>query len=188
MKLHVCCGDVYLHGYTNIDIVGTIVEGEIQGTDLENYYVKPLDLDSVRYKKKEQPIDMRVDILKPWPFYNNSVKKVVMIQAIEHFTDKEADYILGEIYRILEPWGKLLIDFPDIVGTVEQWHLGSISWLNMVRMIYGTWADGYAIHKYAYNSSSFYKLLNSNGRSWRSVEFKEVVPHDYPTLGAEAIK
>lgn len=190
-KLHVCCGDVYLKGYTNIDIVGTVIDDPDgwaeYGTTLDNYYIKPLDLDSVRYKKEEQFIDKTVDILKPWPFFNNSIAEIVMIQSIEHFTVPEAQFIISEIYRVLEINGKFIFDFPDIVETFNLFNCNKIKWSEMVRMIYGTWADEYARHKYAYLSSTFYNMLSLD-RNWRSVEFKEVVKHDYPTIGGIAIK
>ena len=55
-------------------------------------------------------------------------------------------------------------------------------------MVYGTWIDPYACHKHAYNQESFKELLESSGREWESVKFKEVIKHDYPAIGGVATK
>jgi predicted SAM-dependent methyltransferase len=190
-KIHACCGDVYLNGYLNVDIVGSVIDDpcgwEEYGTTLGKYYTKPLDLETVRYKKEEQPIDMKVDLRQTWPFFSNSVSEVVMIQSIEHFTKPEAEFIVREIYRILIPRGQFIFDFPDIIGTIIEYQEQNVSWDNMIRMIYGTWVDDFARHKYAYNSTSFYRLLKKVG-NWKTVDFREVVKHDYPTIGGIALK
>lgn len=188
MKLHICCGTVYLKNYLNIDIQG-FVKGEHpetppNETTFEAYYKFPLRTNPLT-KRGNFVIDQQLDLLIPWVWYDGSIEEIVMIQALEHFLPDEVLFIIGEVYRVLEKGGKFIFDFPDIVETVKQYE-NDFNMLN--RLVYCNHKDQYSIHKCAYNKKTFNDVLVLDDRNWESVEFKEVVKHEYPTIGGIAIK
>lgn len=179
MKLHLCCGDIYLQGYINIDRLGALV-----GPDTVDYY--PTDL-SHYYQNRVigAPVacfmDRQMDLTRaPWDFEDRSADEIVMIQSIEHFTRSQARLIIGEIKRILKAGGTLLIDFPDIEATVKQVLPTDTDW--GIRHLYGSERNP---HVWGYTRSTFRQLL---GGGWSWVEFREIVKHDYPVIGCEAVR
>lgn len=189
MKLHLCCGTVYLENYLNVDVQGYIrgenLEVQINETSFKNYYKFPLRNEPLT-QRGNFVIDQRVNILIPFPWYQESIDEVVMIQSLEHFLPFEVEFIIGEIHRILKPEGFFIFDFPDIVKTVEIY--GKKDFKKMNRLIYCNHKDKYSIHKSAYNEELFKQTLLENDRRWNSIEFKEVVEHEYPVIGGRAIK
>ncbi len=182
MKIHLCAGDVFLTDYTNVDVEGEQVDAENRGDipyrDLTNYYSNRL----VGHKHPTY-VDMKFDITCfPWPFEDESVEELVMIQAIEHFDYSTAKKIIDEILRILVPGGKLLIDFPDIVGSVDKYRESQHEF--MMRFIYCNHKNQYSVHNWGYTEDTFPQLL---GIGW-TYEFKQIVKHIYPVIGCEAIK
>lgn len=180
MKVHLCCGDVYLHDYYNCDIEGELVEpgANIPYRNLDDYYKNRL----VGHKQITY-IDKKFDITCfPWPFDDESAEEVVMIQAIEHFEFPMAQRIISEILRILVPGGKLLIDFPDVVAGVELYCESDPEF--MMRYIYCNHKNQYSVHHWGYTEKTFPRLL---GFGWE-YEWKEIVHHLYPTIGCVATK
>lgn len=200
IKLHMCAGDVYLEGYTNIDIDGhdskkgySDLFKENNKTTLSNYY-------KFTFGTKPRPfvIDKKMNILERWDYEDNSVDEVVMICAIEHFTPNEAKFIISEIHRVLKVEGVLRIDFPDICMMVMQ-YVNSIRPLmpdsdkeisndfnTLMKYIYCNQKNEYSQHKWGYNVLTFSDLLNNIG-VW-DIQFKDIVKHAYPMIGCEAIK
>lgn len=180
MKVHLCCGDVYLTGYVNCDVEGEMSEAAIDlpFRDLSNYYSNRL----VGHKHPTY-VDKKFDVTCfPWPFEDESVDEVVMIQAIEHFEFPMAKQIIDEILRILVPGGVLKIDFPDIVATVAKYAMTDPRF--MMRFIYCNHKNQYSIHHWGYTKETFPELL---GIGWE-YEFEEIVHHIYPVIGCKATK
>jgi predicted SAM-dependent methyltransferase len=179
MKLHLCAGDIYLQGYTNIDITGKLVKnGVAHSTTLENYY-----FDRAIGRKKPTYIDKKMNILRfPWEFGDASVDEIVMIQAIEHFFIKDARLIIAEIHRLLKVGGRFLVDFPDIETTVREYM--NLNPNFCMRFIYCNHKNRYSVHHWGYTRETFSQLL---GEKW-SICFRQIVKHDYPVIGCEATK
>lgn len=180
MKIHLCCGDIYLDGYENCDIDGTLSSGGsgIFRRTLDNYY---------QYRtighRRAVLVDKRLDVtVFPWDFEDSVADEVVMIQAIEHFTPSVATQIVAEIYRILKPNGKLLIDFPNIFATVNEYLYSDHNF--MMRHVYGSHRDEYSVHHWGYTHETFKALL---GDRWKC-DFRDIVDHVYPVIGCEATK
>lgn len=187
-KIHVACGEVYLRDYINIDIQGKVRSETpfcpVIETTFDKYYVKPLDF-TPKETRGNFIIDQRVNILLPWPWADNSIDEVLMIQAIEHFNPFEGEFIIKEVYRVLKPDGKFVFDFPDLIQTFNQY---KDYFDKLIRLVFCHHKDLYASHKVAYNEETFTRLLNSENRKWKSIEFKEVVEHAYPVIGGIAVK
>jgi len=179
VKLHLCAGDIYLEGYTNCDIMGRkVTHAPSDATTLEEYYSQ-----RAIGEKKPTRIDLRLDLLSfPWPFADSSVDEVVMIQGIEHFTLAEAGRIVTEIRRILKTGGKFLVDFPDVEETVKLYIHNDPKFC--MRFIYCNHKNKYSVHHWGYTPGTFMELM---GDGWRFF-FREIVKHDYPTIGCEAVK
>lgn len=181
MKLHLCCGDVYLRGYINCDIEGESVEYwpiNPNETTLEKYFKYP-------FGSPRRPIirDNFLDMTKVWPIQTDSVKVIVMISSIEHFNKKEGLFIVSEINRVLRSGGKLIIDFPDLKKNIETYYETNPEFL--MELIYCNQKNEFSYHKWGYTEESFKELL---GSGWKSIERKTIVHHDYPMIGIEAIK
>lgn len=180
-RIHICCGDVYLDGYENVDIAGDVIELTRENTlktTIENYYNKPFG-EPVR----RAIIDYHLDLIgQEWPYEINSIDEFLMICALEHFLPHEIETIIGRLRYSLRPGGKLNIEVPDVVATVEQFannpHL-------MFKLIYATSRDIYSCHRWGYTQETLNKVM---GDSWASVEAKTIIKHSYPVLGVECVK
>lgn len=183
MKLHLCCGDVYLGGYINCDITGTLrrkADHTEPPTNLDNYYQG-----RCIGKRKPNVIDQKMDLTHvPWKFMAESVEEVVMISAIEHFTLEQAKQIVNEVWRVLVPGGIFLVDFPDIEETVKRYMQNDPEF--GIRLIYGSHRDENAYHAWGYTPETFRNLLG--GSRWKRVDFGNIVEHDYPVIGCKAEK
>lgn len=182
MKLHLCCGDVYLTGYVNCDIDGILVAPGFDVTQvttpttLENYYAGH-ELGKRNYTFIDQRIDLTVH---PFSFADSSVSEIVMINAIEHFTLQQARAIIGEFERICKLGARLLIDFPDIYATVERYYADDPEFC--MRHIYCNQRNDYLSHRWGYTKKTFTQLM---GNHW-ALKFREIVQHAYPVIGCEA--
>lgn len=183
-QLHICCGDIYLSGYTNIDIKGkTIFEVPLWKKDknvttLDNYFKYPFGS-----PRREVIVDKNMNVLEPWDFEDNSVDEIVMISAIEHFTPKDAKYIISQIKRVLKPGGKLIIDFPDLMKQIVLYYDENPEFC--MELIYCNQKDECSMHHWGYTRKSFFKFL---GEGWEHIKYKTIVRHSYPMIGCIAIK
>lgn len=206
MKLHLCCGDIYLKGYINIDIHGYIVDKEkncaiqtVKGiidtfdlkagnpneTTLDKYFKYPFIEDPIERAKNKRPfiIDKEMNILERWPFEDESVEDIVMISCIEHFNPKtELPHILSEMNRVMKKEGRLIIDFPDIKKQVDEYYDKDPEFC--MELIYCNHKNPYSIHHWGFNEKTFPNYL---GRNWEYT-FETVVKHEYPMIGVIAIK
>lgn len=181
MKIHWCCGDIYLKGYMNLDNRGTIVEGfkkldNPNLTTMGRYYKFPFGSE-----RREYLVDKIADITDVWPFKTRVIDEVVIIGAIEHFDHMQVNHIVWETSRVLKLGGKLIVNFPDIPGTVLSYQRDPDM---MMRLIYGTHKDEFSIHKWGYTFDTFRELC---GALFNCQE-KQYVKTDYPMIGVEAIK
>lgn len=58
------------------------------------------------------------DITRPWPFDEGHFDAVICEQVLEHLGDKQLQFALSELYRVLKPGGIALIGTP-VFKTVE---------------------------------------------------------------------
>ena len=189
MKLHLCCGDIYLDGYANCDLYGILLSdskclNNPNKTTLNKYFQYPFEKDIRKRKKREIMVDVEMDILKRWPFFGNCVDEIVMISAFEHFEHlTEIPHIVKEAYRVLKKGGIWKFDFPDIKKQVDEWYGKDDEF--MMELIYCNHKNELSMHMWGYTEKTIPNyLIPSN---WK-LEFKEVVKHDYPMIGVEATK
>lgn len=180
MKLHWCCGDVYLDGYLNLDIKGVLADivGEnANRTTLDNYYAYPFDTTFSKRGRRLFIVDRIASILDRWGFKDGSIDEVVMISCWEHFTKEQIKHIVSEIKRVLTVGGRLIVDFPDLKKDI-QLYLDSDPEYCM-ELIYCNWKNEFSCHKWGYTPKSFAALWDDRF----IVREETVVDHDYPMIG-----
>jgi ubiquinone/menaquinone biosynthesis C-methylase UbiE len=67
-----------------------------------------LSVDSIAYPET----DVVCDLLDRWPWDDGSVELIGMAHLLEHFTGRQRVFILNEMYRVLQPGGKVNIITP----------------------------------------------------------------------------
>jgi predicted SAM-dependent methyltransferase len=177
VKVHLCCGDVYLGGYINVDRVGSSAYQKLEGTTLENYYTHKLGTN------KQPIIDRWMDINHRWEFEPESVDEFVMISAFEHFSRVDAERLLDRVYSSLKYGGKFKFDFPDIEETVLKFKDDPEY---MMRLIYGSQKNDGGFHRWGYTKESIWRKLAL--QPWLDIQFGDIVKHDYPMLGCTCTK
>jgi predicted SAM-dependent methyltransferase len=186
MKLHLCCGDIYLEDYINIDIRGILWNKDPDKnpnlTTVDNYYKN-----RVIGERRKCYTDYNMDLTKKWAYKANSIDEILMISTIEHFTLKEAKKILKECYRVLKSGGLLKLDFPDLPNTIKEFYRENPEYC--MRLIYCNHKDPYSIHKWGYSVEYFKTLLSEIwGSNYRVVSTTDIVTHDYPMIGMKIKK
>lgn len=63
----------------------------------------------------------------PYPFDNDSIEDILMIEVLEHISFRETQNVLKELRRILKPGGRLYIQVPDCGSMMEAFVNGEIS-------------------------------------------------------------
>jgi len=204
MKIHLCCGDVYLVGYENCDVVGRVLspvskpnptafapqvpdedstEDNPNETTLEHYFKFPFEQNVENRFRREFILDRKMDLLGDWPWMANEVDEIVMVNAFEHFTKDQVSHILTEALWVLKKGGIFKFDFPDLKRIVEIYHETDPEF--MMNLIYCNHKNKYSVHEWGYTIKSIRNYLSPE--DWQLV-FKDVVQHDYPSTGVWAYK
>lgn len=180
MKVHLCCGDVYLEGYTNVDVFGDLV-GEVTYnpniTTIDKYYKKNL------HDYSRPVLDLRMNLVEEWLFATNSVDEFLMVCAIEHLTEFHAKQVIERVYQSLKPNGVFRFDFPDIYKTLEVYKDNPEY---AMRLVYGSGKNEWGFHRWGYTKESIKTILNKH--QWGNITFCDIVPHEYPMIGVIATK
>jgi len=182
-KLHLACGDIYLKGYENVDI-GGILSKECSRKELNknkttlNKYFKY----SFGSPRRNIIVDKKMNLLDIWSYKENSIDEIVMISCIEHFSKKDADFIISEVKRVLKSGGKFIVDFPDLKEQFLKYYEKDPEFY--MELVYCNHKNQYSIHHWGYTEDTFKKAL---GDSFSCVK-KTVVKHDYPMIGIVATK
>lgn len=192
-RIHLTCGDIFLSGYENCDIVGDVLDHatkcmiadgiveNINETTLDKYYKFPFEPDFDKRIRRPFILDTLMDIKKRWYWEDNSVDEVVQIASFEHFLHRsEIPHIINEAYRVLKPGGIYKFDFPDVRGIVEQYDDDY-----MMELLYGNHKNQYSSHEYGYTFESIKAYFDP--MLW-NLEQRNTVNHDYPSTGVWATK
>lgn len=91
LKVNYGCGGNIIPGWLNVDLFESSKQG---------------------YQK--------VDLLDKHPFPDNSVKFGFSEDVLEHLTQAESIFFLGEIFRTLMPGGVIRLSFPGLEGVLEK--------------------------------------------------------------------
>lgn len=187
MKIHLCCGGIYLKDYINCDIDGILLElagSNSNETTLDKYFKYPFEQNAALRTRPRFILDLKMNILERWPFAAKSADEIVMVSAFEHFEHRdEIPHIISEACRVLKPDGVFKFDFPDIKAQVDQYYGKDDEFL--MELIYCNHKNKHSMHLWGYTPQTLPSYLNPN--VWQ-LEFKDVVKHDYPMTGCWATK
>jgi hypothetical protein len=183
MKIHWCCGDVYLDGYVNVDIHGLLTSQvkpeqiEANRTTIERYYRYPFIEDAVERRKSARPfiLDLEANIMERWPFEDGSVDGFVLVNAAEHFTRQEFAHIQAEIQRTARIGCQFIVSFPDIPGIIREYYDTNPE--HCMTLIYCNWKNAYSQHKTGFTEKTFAALFPG----WM-FESTSIINHDYPSI------
>jgi predicted SAM-dependent methyltransferase len=140
------------------------------------------------------------NLLRPFPWPDDSVEAIYMGEMLEHFTRQEADHILAQCHRVLKPGGHLRLRVPDHANfwrhyveqyeTVrgkprEQWNLDHTKW---TRMCFDTmcvarpkpWQSMGHFHKWMYDDVSL--ILTLEAARFRNAERRRFHDSDIPGI------
>jgi predicted SAM-dependent methyltransferase len=194
INLHLGCGPVYLNGWINIDAYNkdyAYLSTERQDlleynkTDLNNYY---------KYTRGTRKgdfvvVDRYMDLLEiPYPFENESVDKILIVNTFEHFSQADATKLLKEWFRVLKSGGELIIDVPDLIETLKilenEKDVDEMNW--GIRLVYGSQKNDFSFHKWGYTLETISDLSKKIG--FKKVEKINLIKHDYPMIMVKIIK
>lgn len=187
-NLHLGCGPVYLEGWINVDVYQkgyTYLASERKDlleynkTTLDRYYEYPFG----KRQGDSVVVDRYLDLTKvPYPFEENTVNKILIVGALEHFSRDEGIKLLKEWHRILVGGGVLLISIPNLIETFKLLEsaktVEEMNWA--IRLIYGSQKNEFSFHKWGYTFETLSNLCKSVG--FKAVEKIDLIKHDYPML------
>ena len=134
--------------------------------------------------------DLIHDLRNPLPYEDNSVEEITLTHLIESFYAWEFPAILKDWYRVLQPEGKITIEFTSLTDTIKM-YLGDDKQ-------HGHWGlygrqdipvDPIVLHHYVYEKDELKELMEKvgfvdiefsnenmnhvNGRDWRVYAYKK---------------
>jgi hypothetical protein len=184
-KLHLGCGGIFLVGYKNIDLNGEIatIENTAENrTTIDDYYAR-LEGTADRLPIRRKTIVDLIADMRFTRYAENSVDKIVCIQALEHLDMSGVELALNHWHTILKPKGVLILSVPEMDGTIELLkHSDTLSFA--IRHLGGSRRDSYNYHKTWFNRGDILWLLESHGFA---VQFLPNI-HLYPSIVVRAIK
>ncbi len=194
MKLNLGCGPVQPAGWTNVD-----GSNRAWLASRHPWLDRLLVLTRVTAATEFSGKTVYADLLRRFPWQDQSVEGIYMGEILEHFTQQEGEHVLRECFRILQPGGILRIRVPDharfwtnYLTEYEQtkqqprakWTLDHTRW---TAMYFETmcvnrprpWQSMGHYHKWMYDDVSLILLLESLG--FEQVERKpfhqSAIPH-----------
>ena len=110
------------------------------------------------------------------------------MNTFEHFSQADAAKLLKEWYRVLKNGGELLIDVPDLIGTLKIVENGKdVEEMNWgIRLFYGSQKNDFSFHKWGYTLETISALSKKIG--FKKVEKINLIKHDYPMIMVKIIK
>lgn len=130
------------------------------------------------------------------PFEDGSASIIVLHHVLEHFGLGEADALIRECHRVLQPSGSLLVFVPHLEAIFDAFRLGKIDEYTLLVNLYGAYmGDEADRHKWGIPNPFYLTCLLTKAAPW-SASFNfdwRVIPgadlaKDWWVLAVEAIK
>lgn len=137
----------------------------------------------------QEPCDVNMDI-HDLKYNDNSIEEIFSSHNLEHFPDSDVPLILREIYRVLEPNGKLRLIVPDLEYCVKEWldtpELDENKWNFYLKRIFGAQTNEGEYHKTGFTEQRIFNLLYGNGFS--DIKIERIDDHAQECLSIVAYK
>jgi predicted SAM-dependent methyltransferase len=114
--------------------------------------------------------ELHHDLRNPLPFEDSSVDEILAIHLVESFYQFEFPAVLKDWYRVLQPEGKITIEFTSLTDTIKM-YLGDDKQ-------HGHWGlygrqdvsvDPIVLHHYVYEKDELKELMERTG--FKDIEF-----------------
>lgn len=132
-------------------LIGSLPSGSLSiGVDIAQRQISYAQKKYGRQMHMFQPIDPGGHL----PFKDNQFDLVTLIEVIEHLSQKEIYSLLGEVHRVLQPGGRILLSTPNYrsLWPLIEWMLNKLGEIS--------YADQHINH---YNHSWLETLLKKTG-------------------------
>jgi len=124
-KLHFGCGDIYLRGYTNLDVYGELSDTLSEKALLEHstticeYYRKAGSWGSLP-ERASVIVDERMRMQSvEYEYPHGSVDKIIAVQSMEYLDPIDFITTLDGCLQALRKPGVLIVSVPDMDGTLD---------------------------------------------------------------------
>ena len=120
------------------------------------------------------------------PFDSASSSLVVLHHVLEHFGCGEADGLIRECHRVLQPGGSLLVFVPDLWKLAQRWMIGEIDDYIYCVNLYGAYqGDPGSRHYWGVRRQSLVRALSGNDFA----RWSQIKPFDWRLIpGADLAK
>lgn len=117
-----------------------------------------------------KPYCFRMCDIRSMPIFpDNSAEIIVLWHVIEHFGCGEADSIIKECYRILQPGGRLIVATPDLEMLAVAWLDGKLAEQIYATNLYGAYmGDEADRHKWGFSQGRLLDYIGQFG-AWSSI-------------------
>jgi len=135
--------------------------------------------DSTIADKKMEATDLLIE--------NNNVDRIEMFQVIEHLGIARSIYCLSECFRVLKPYGLLILETPDLRKSFKKYIEGEREdRKNILPWIFGVDIPGYQ-HRFCFPSDLLKEILEQIG--YVEIKIEKIEFDEYqPTLRVECKK
>lgn len=188
-KLHLGCGNIYLVGYENIDVVGALADErpdlvKANETSIKSYYGRRTAYTDIHHivPRAGYVVDQRMCMTNLGNGID-SVDKIVCVQALEHLRPDDGVRALAHWRDLLRQDGILVISVPDTSETVEML-LDECTRDFAIQHLAGTRTDQHSYHRSHFTQLCLSALLTLYG--YREIEFLPNF-HRYPAIVVRAI-
>ena len=108
LRLNLGCGDIQPDSWVNVD-GSNRARLAARFTWIDRLLVTLRVLPSSKFNGKT----VYTDLLRHFPWGDNTVEAIYMGEILEHFTQGQGEHVVRECYRVLKPGGILRIRVPD---------------------------------------------------------------------------
>lgn len=128
------------------------------------------------------------------PYADESCEMIVLHHVLEHFGCGESAGMQREAFRLLQPYGSLLVFVPNLKVLAQKWLMGKLDTQVYVTNLYGAYmGDEHDRHRWGFTPESLVAELRQNNWqdvrpfNWRPIAGADIAKDDW-IIGVEAVK
>lgn len=104
------------------------------------------------------------------PYGDGECEMVVLSHVLEHFGCGEGLGMIKEAYRLLQPYGSLIVAVPDMRALAQHWLMGKLDTETYFINVYGAYmGNEHDRHKFGFVAETLEKELYQGG-TWQTVQ------------------